>query len=155
VKNRQLIYVLIPSVLIIWGLIIMKVIRNIHHSQKQVIETSSISRGSELELINDSSSLILNYPDPFLRGINQMSSSSQERSNLQSATKTQINFPNTKYSGLVINYKSKHKLGLIKIENQDFLAEEGDFVAGEKILRLYNDSVIISFNKIKKTCLKN
>lgn len=133
----------------------MKIIRHIHHSQKPVFETSSISRGTEMKLINDSSSLILNYPDPFLRGNNQISSFSQESSKLQSATKPQINFPNTKYSGLVINSKSKHKLGLIKIENQDFLAEEGDFVAGEKILRLFNDSVIISFNKMKKTCRKN
>jgi hypothetical protein len=161
-KNRQLMYILIPSVLLIWGLIIFKIIKQIHHAQKPATELSPFLKVGEMKGVIDTSSLLLNYRDPFLHGVVRSSSSSQSyedfnsnNTNLTTAKKPPVNFPITKYSGLVINYKNRHKLGLIKIENKDFLAKEGELVAGERIIRLYTDSVIVSYNKTKKTFLRN
>jgi hypothetical protein len=160
-KNRQLIYILIPLVLIVWGLIIFKIFKQIRHSNNHASEVFSNLKNSDQVTEPDSFSLILHYRDPFLQGIVRPLSSSRSfgslinnNSNLTSI-KPQVNFPASKYSGLVINYKNKNKLGVIKIDNKDFLVKEGELIAGEKIIRLYNDSVIVRFRNIKKTILKN
>jgi hypothetical protein len=161
-KNKKLIYILIPLVLLIWGLIVFRIIKQINRSQKPAIDNTSYSKNNNQGPETDSSSLILHYRDPFLHGITRKISDSggsynlfSNNSNLTTVTKAPVNFPNTRYSGLVINSKNKLKLGLLKIENKDFLVQEGELVSGEKIIRLHADSVIISFKKIKKTFFRD
>jgi hypothetical protein len=160
-KNKKLIYILIPLVVVIWGLIVLRIVKQIHHSQKPDVENTSYSKGSLAHADNDSSPLILKYRDPFLNGITRKNSASKSvsilgnNSNLTTVPKPSINFPATRYSGLVINSKNKQKLGLLKIENKDFLVQEGDLVSGEKIIKLHSDSVIISFKKAKKTFFRD
>lgn len=161
-KNKKLIYFLIPLVLLIWGLIIFRIIKQIHHSQKPAIDNTSYSKNNNPGPDPDSSALILKYHDPFLHGITfkiydsgKSDNLFSNNSNLTTVTKAPVNFPNTRYSGFVINSKNKQKLGLLKIDNKDFLVQEGDVVSGEKIIRLHADSVIISFKKAKKTFLRD
>jgi hypothetical protein len=160
-KNKKLIYILIPLVVVIWGLIVFRIIKQIHHSQKPEIGNAIYSKGKLSITDNDSSKLILKYRDPFLNGMTRKNYASRSESifgnnsNLTTVPKPTINFPATKYSGLVTNSKNKHKLGLLKIDNKDFLVQEGDLVSGEKIIKLHADSVIISFKKAKKTFLKD
>lgn len=161
-KNKKLIYILIPLVLLIWGLIVIRIIKQIHHSQKPAMENASYSKNNNPGPVADSSALILKYRDPFLHGFIRKSSDSgrsdnlfSNNSNLTTVTKAPVSFPNTGYSGLVINSKNKQKLGLLKIDNKDFLVQEGDLVSGEKIIRLHADSVIISFKKTKKTFFRD
>lgn len=161
-KNKKIIYILIPLTLIIWGLIILKIIKHFSHITIPVTNLYTIPKSINKESSADSSTLILNYRDPFLSGTSLSFASSHNADNLISnnnnltmAPKPAMNFPNTRYSGLVINTKNKHKLGLLKIDNKDFLAREGEEVGGEKILKLYSDSVVISYKKSKKTFFKN
>jgi hypothetical protein len=161
-KTKKLIYILIPLVLLIWGLIVFRIIKQIRHSQKPHIENASYSKNHNPGPAADSSSLILKYRDPFLHGnIRKISDSWRSdnflsnNSNLSTVTKAPVSFPNTRYSGLVINSKNKQKLGLLKIDNKDFLVQEGDLVSGEKIIRIHSDSVIISFKKTKKTFFRD
>jgi hypothetical protein len=157
-KNRKLTYVLVPLVLFIWGLIIFKVNKHSHHPQKPSIVINSI-KNSNPGIETDSAAMILNYRDPFLGGIALSAQSREELLNqntsFSTSLKSVLNFPLTKYSGLVTNTKNKFKVGLIKIENKEFLATEGDLLGGEKIVRLFADSVVISFKKTKKTFPKN
>lgn len=161
-KNRKLIYILIPLVVVIWGLIVLRIIKQIHHSQTPEMESTAYSKINGSISEKDSSALILKYRDPFLNGITRKSSGAGQsgsvfgnNNNLTTVPKPVINFPDTRYSGLVVNSKNKHKLGLLKIDNKDFLVQEGDLVSGENIIKLHADSVIISFKKTRKTFFRN
>lgn len=161
-KNKQLIYILIPLVLIIWGLIIYKIINHVNHGKDNSMDTLPFTKVIRSSSNSDTLSLALYYRDPFLHGIIRPVSGSISSNDLLSnkgsltiATKATVNFPGTRYFGFVVNAKNKQKLGLLKIDNKDYLAKEGDLIGGEKIAKLYTDSVIIIFNKTKKTFFKN
>jgi type II secretory pathway component PulC len=136
--------------------------KQIRHSPLSTFENTSYSKNSIADQDVDTSSLILKYRDPFLNTVARKCSDSGQSGDLngsstahKSVTKVPVNFPDTKYSGLIVNSKNKQKLGIIKIGKKDFLAKEGEMIEGEKILKLYNDSVIISFNKAKKTFFRD
>jgi hypothetical protein len=162
-KNKQMIYVLLPLVLIIWGFIAFKIIRQVKHKQNPPQDNQAIQKASSMESVKDTFSLILEYRDPFLHGMLRPPSISStnpnnllsNKTNLSSETKPVVVVPNTKYFGLVTNSKNKQKLALIKINEKDYIAKEGEVVAEEKISKLFADSMIILYHKTKKTIPKN
>lgn len=161
-KNKKLMYVLIPLTLLIWGIIILKIFNQVHPDRNSYSQSTSVIQQVSNQSDRDTLSLLLNYRDPFLHGVVRSVTNTMPKENisngfgqLSTATHVAVNFPNTKYSGLVINSKSKSKVGLIRINEKDYLAKEGELIGGGKIIRLFADSVIISFNKTKKTFLRN
>jgi hypothetical protein len=161
-KNKKVTYILIPLTLLIWGLIIFRVIDNFKQPQNADFKSAVNKRDVNQYLSKDTTSLLLNYPDPFLhRNVQSGRSISTdegsingENVNLSVVTKAQVVFPLITYSGIIVNSKSKLKTGLVKIASKDYLVKEGETVDGEKILKLYPDSVIILYKANKKTILK-
>ena len=161
-KNKQLSYILIPLVLVIWGLIVYKIINQVNHGKDKSMGTLPFTKAVRSSSVSDTLSLVLYYRDPFLHGMIRPVSGSISSNDLLSnkgsltiATTATVNFPGTRYFGFVVNSKNKQKLGLFKIDNKDYLAKEGELIGGEKIAKLYTDSVIIICNKTKKTFFKN
>lgn len=101
--------------------------------------------------------LKLNYRDPFLgRNFQQQGQDNQAlavRTNLVTSA-SPIKIPLTVYSGLVINPKNKKKTGLLKIDQKDYLVREGETIEGERVLKLYKDSVILVKGKIRRSVKK-
>lgn len=160
-KNKKLIYILLPLVIAIWGLIILRFIKQAHPFHGKLVEKESALAIKGLIIDRDTSILILKYRDPFLSGVSRRNVDRvfsetifRNTENLTSVPKAIISIPDTKYYGLVVNPKSRNKLGLMKIDNKDFLVQEGDVISGERVLKLHPDSVIISFKRLRKTIIK-
>ena len=66
-------------------------------------------------------------------------------------TPTVSTWPKINYSGMIRNESSKVIVGMFSIDNNSYIAKNGETVNGIKILTIYGDSVRVEFNKEKKT----
>jgi hypothetical protein len=101
-KNKKLTYyVLIPAVLLIWGIIIYK----ISLKRDDFIESnipSNVSRNAKTPKENEGYQLISNYPDPFFHESFQIE---EESSDVQAVVKPKIEkkWPAIRFDGYILN----------------------------------------------------
>jgi len=162
-KNKRLTYILIPLVILVWGLIFYKIFNHTGGDNKTNVSTA-LQKLAKNDHVKDTFNVKANYRDPFLRGsvrsVIRQSGSGEMTSNRQGfskqkETKPEIRIPDLKYFGLIANSKNKQKIGLFRLNNKDLILKEADLYEEFKISRLYNDSVQIAYKKIKKTFKKN
>lgn len=159
-KNRKIIFFLVPLVLLIWGVIISRIVSQVRNRNWFVDQIADTKVKAENQTDWDTLVLMLDYPDPFLgRSFHQESNNNDNqpreiKTTLVSSTNSPT-LPLINYSGLVINPKNKKKTGLIRIDQKDHLVKEGESIEGEKVLKLYQDSVILVRGKIRRTLKRN
>jgi hypothetical protein len=155
-KNKKLIYILLPLVLLIWGIIFYKIFTRIDISNN---DQASFFKPEKSDTIakKDTFILIADYRDPFLDQpgfVNYKSEKENEELKLRterSMPPPAIQFPDIKYNGLIINAKNKNKIGLFMLNNKYYILKEGETKEEVLITKLFKDSVFIQFEKHKKT----
>ena len=162
-KNKRLIYILAPLVLLIWGLIFYKIFTHFGDDQNKTMVNPDQTNTNKKQLPRDTFTIIANYRDPFLgrndhpviqtdRGDHVMSNQgglTQKRPPVPEI------IPEIKYCGLIANPRNKRKIGLLQMSNKELLVKEGDTYNELKIFKLFSDSVKIMYSKTKKTIKKN
>jgi len=161
-KNKRLIYILAPLVLLIWGLIFYKIFTHFGDDQNKTMVNPDQTNTNKKQLPRDTFTIIANYRDPFLGRNNQPALHSSQDHILNNQTGLSRKptpapeiIPEIKYCGIIANPKNKRKVGLLRMNNKELLVKEGDSYNELKIIRLFNDSVKIMYNKTKKTFKKN
>jgi hypothetical protein len=168
-KGKKTTYLLLIAVLAVWGTIIYRIIE---HRKPDIVPeyTYSVNSGSE-ELFSDDDvyKLKLNYTDPFLKGNYSTTSQSKETAKAvnnqnnfrrrvlpqnSSVINEKVNWPEIKYSGLIINNNSSSQIGLLVIDNESFIMQSGDEQKEVKLEKLYPDSVSVKFGEELKTIVK-
>lgn len=162
-KNKRLIYILAPLALLIWGLIFYKIFTHFGGDQKDSMSNRDHPNTGQKETPRDTFIILANYRDPFfgrndrpyLQGnrtdhvLNNQTGFSKKNNPLPEI------IPEIKYCGIIANTKNKRRVGLMRMNNKDLLLKEGDSYNELKIVRLFNDSVKIIYNrKTKKTIKK-
>lgn len=161
IKNKKLLYLLLPLVLCIWGFIGYKIYYNINNKPVYEINGNALLVSKDNKSKIDTFTIKNNYRDPFLNGaISSTSLQLQEEqegfndragfSNIQLVV-----FPDLKYFGIITNTLKKQKVALVRIQGKDNIVREGDLKDNILIYRMYNDSLIIKLKKNKKTIFKN
>jgi hypothetical protein len=156
-KNKKLVYILLPLVAVIWGVIFYKIYNQIANSDKNMATGMPLNIEKDADSLSDTFQLILNYRDPFLSYSfqHQMAktypNSLQRGFTKQATQNTEFQWPNFIYGGMIVNRQNKSKTGLLIYNNQSLLVKEGDINQGYKIIKLYNDSALIGYNKLRKT----
>ena len=142
-KNKKVIYVLIPLVIFVWGFIGYRIFALLkqkdtssfqHHMEKLQLQ--------EKEII-DTFYLIADYPDPFLKsntGYRTNKTSKYRNSQKKNQKKRDIRWPNIEYKGLIKNQKTEKTVINIKINNKNMLMSEGDEMEQVRLLKVFNDS---------------
>lgn len=155
-KNKKLTYILVPLVILIWGLIVYKVISGIKEDGPLDKVYQTLALDNRKETI-DTFVLKTNYEDPFLkeknhyRGHTAINQPKNKQQSVPNASVIPINYE-VQYFGIISNLKNKNKLGLIKIQGKDFLIKEGDLSLNNlKIYKIYKDSVIVISKNFKHT----
>ena len=114
-KNKKMLYILIPIVLLVWGVIIYKIAApgsvgdNITGLQNNQFATTST-----IENLNDTFSIHPNYRDPFLGKEAKKSILSENKvsnvvavSNvIEKTVRSSISWPSIVYEGLIKNQKN-------------------------------------------------
>lgn len=158
-KNKKLLYILVPLSLIIWGLIFYRIFTGLKNTDIPDTTRPAFKARQETPL-KDSFTLVANYRDPFLGGNvivakPQTTSSSVGKRQFISTTTTPPPLPDVQYFGIISNAGNRNKVGLIKIQGRDFLLKEGETAEPHiKIIKFYKDSVILTSQSYKHTVKK-
>jgi hypothetical protein len=157
-KSKKNIYILLPIVLIIWGMLIYQFFS---YTSPEVIEVQE-----ELPLFvkidykePDTTALDINHRDPFtgkLENTNRNASSSNVKDANQ--PKTQIlSTPEVQtqieYKGIVSDVANKKKVFMVIIDNQTFLMKQGEKENEVELINGNRESITIKHKGKKKNIL--
>lgn len=137
-KNKKNIYVLLPIVLLIWGIVLFQLFS---------FTTSDTITGSKSEeftvkplkiAVRDTFGINVNYRDPFLGKMYAPGSAVKIKSSNTGIKKTkkevEIVWPVIKYKGLISDTKEKTKVFVLIISGQNHFMKIGD-TANEVLLK--------------------
>ena len=149
-KNKKLLYILIPSVIILWGVIIYKVLSRTAY--EDTIMSGTRSGNSFATAAADTFFTIkADYPDPFLKKyVPQSTASNTEQSGETRRQVTAaplpkpVNWPEITYAGKIENNSSKTGTYLISVNRQNYLMGINDETAGITLAKAWDDSVVVS-----------
>jgi hypothetical protein len=161
-KNKKLTYLLICSVLAVWGIIVYRVFARSAGDQKEY-ESSPAQKAPEEPLddyeLKDNFTLNLNYRDPF----SGTGSTETEQTappdflteqipvfNNLPASPPPIDWSFIRYAGRVVNPASRKTITLLIINSLETMIGEGEQIRGVKLIKNYRDSVKVSFQGKEK-----
>jgi hypothetical protein len=127
-KSKKSIYVLLPLVLFIWGLLIYQFFSySSAESNFSEIQPSIDFKPSELTKV-DTFSFDVNYRDPFLGKMYKDFKKEKSVELKKTNSKPVVNFvwPDIKYKGIVSDMKDTKRVFLITINGKNFLMKAGE-----------------------------
>ncbi|MBA7543585.1 hypothetical protein ES705_35916 [subsurface metagenome] len=158
-KNRKLLYILIPASVIIWGAIAINIINNLRRSTDYKQENYLPFSESSSDSVEEGYTLIADYPDPFRPqytsspvSIAQKNEKTQVRNTRTDRRnpiqRRRIVWPNIEYLGVIIN--EDQRVALLKIDNSNTIMQAGDVSRQIKLKKMYNDSVQLIYQGEEK-----
>lgn len=163
-KNKQLTYVLLPAVLIIWLVVGHRFYNALKGDEHQVNQTVRPTVVSEEEAI-DIYQLQLNYADPFLKQEPQQPPRSVLNATLahslpvsspspSASTRKPINWNALAYLGMIKNNETTHRVGIITVNGVRRLVKKNDRVAPFVIEDIRKDSIRVRSGQATKYILR-
>ncbi len=166
-KNKKVTYILLPLALFIWGIIIYKIFfyKDTQENNVFVPRVGNVKEQSRLKL--DTFALQLNYQDPFLKNVGRTATVYNRGENNQSAVKKTkepakpakkevetVVFPALKYEGIVKHISQGKALVIVNVDGKSTFVQTGETFNNIKLVEVYNDSIIVSYEKQNKTIRK-
>jgi hypothetical protein len=160
-KNKKIIYILLPAALIIWGLIIAKIIIRVKQPGKECKVSNTAIQSEPGIQQSDTITLIANYRDPFLSSFNKQyepvrkTEIPQERAFKPKREPVRnIQWPEIIYNGTITNNRNDQNTALVRMEQQDLLIHKGDFIKGITFTEVYTDSLKVKYQNELKTIIR-
>jgi len=140
-KNRKLLYILVPAVFIIWGIILYRIFSWLGNDKREYSGSVSVLKSSHLPTTPDTFSLRLNYPDPF--GFHSLA----DRKINSSGGKIirEKKWPPISFYGTVSDGKKKKIFASLRISGNDMVLKPGDTCNGIKLLKVKGDKILIGY----------
>jgi hypothetical protein len=176
-KNQRLLYVLLPAVLVIWGLIFQRIWAAVDGTSDETRRPEPPLRAVTNGPTRQLPKLLLNYADPFrparttspavVAGGSRVVSSffASERAvsakglNLPVAQPpvavVPVQWPVLKYLGSITNARLNTCVALLTLENGEAMIKAGDSYHNVKVVRIFRDSVQVLFQGQRKTLVKS
>jgi hypothetical protein len=157
-KNKKMLYILIPGTLIVWGLIILRIVNNMHSTTDTATKQNVILVPSE-EIVIDTFSINPTYRDPFLGKTVQHHSPGDGGNAVAAkpviprqpaAITVPTPWPAITYNGIIKNQISNKEMVLLEINGQGYTMKVGETVNGVVLVKAFRDSVELLFSKEKK-----
>lgn len=152
-KNKKAIYVLLPLVIAIWGMISYRIYSAVNSSSESREEVFFQAGFTPPKALVDTFSLIANYRDPFLGKTIVETESEKPKSPVIKKEKPKpeaIVWPAIVYKGMIKNQKSNKQLCLVSIAGQDNMMKEGDVATEVELKKITKDSIEVIFKKQSK-----
>lgn len=144
-KNKKNIYILLPVVLLIWGLVIYRFF-SFTAPEIQAVETSNQLEVKPLAIPQrDTLSIDVNYRDPFLGKMYMPLSNASKVIKRKSTPQEPIAWPQILYKGIVSDKSNKRKVFMVVINGKSYLMKEKE-TKQEMTLKSGNrESIIIKY----------
>ncbi|OFX68958.1 MAG: hypothetical protein A2X12_05485 [Bacteroidetes bacterium GWE2_29_8] len=154
-KNKKLVYILIPLTILIWGIVIFKILKVSNNDEVFLVKKNKVNKVNLGHLLSYNDSVLIgNYRDPFLGTFPaKQSTSEKEKPNIIKKTEPKIEpiFPKIVYLGSIKNKFSNNEYAILKINGRENVMGIGKSESAIQVSKIYNDSVVISFNNISRT----
>lgn len=152
-KNKKLLYILIPLVLLVWGAIIYRIFNVVKVSDSNEVQRSTFYGNESNQNQIDTFSIQPNYRDPFLGGRAKKSILSENKGSnvvanpivVKKITPSSTIWPNLIYGGLIKNQKSNKELALVQINGQANIMKIGDVQGEIELTKIFRDSIEVKF----------
>lgn len=158
-KGRFMQYLLLFLVLIIWGIVIFKILKQNKKEEFVNPGNKNTSIDSNQSLI-DSFSISILKTDAFVEVIgdeleNNLEESSSDYLSNAPILPLPVIWPSAHYFGIISSSKNKEqKIALLRLENSDVFLKKGDEIKGLKVINVYQDSIVLQFKTSYKTLKK-
>jgi hypothetical protein len=155
-KNRKMLYILVPAVILIWGAVAYSIFNHMHSSDSNFEQQNAPVSFKTTDTDSIKYQLLANYRDPFNAGIRNTKYDEigeQEKMSRSQNIGQPVAWPQIEYQGLISH--NKKWVALIKINNSNLLMKEGDEKMDIKLIKMYNDSVLLKFQKNNKVFAKS
>ena len=154
-KNKKQVFFLLPTVALVWGLIIYKVINGASSDHTAYKSVNKVAASTNPVVSTDKSyTLVLNYDDPFGKVSKPRTKKSVQptakpiKKKVVKAETPEIDLSKFIYQGMVQNAGSKQKIALVLVNNQMKMVKKGDLIDEEcKVVEIRKDAIQIKLNK--------
>lgn len=148
-------FFLLASVVVIWGFIILKIIKNIQPGKAPHPESNFEKLIDTNNLSNDTFELIADYPDPFTEKIevadsdfvkstkNNTSSGLEKNGDILKSKRQSL--PSIFYYGIVSNVDRKKFAALISIDGDSMVLRPGQTKGQLKLLEIKKTKIIVLY----------
>lgn len=158
-KNKKNIYILLPLVLGIWGLLIYNFFSYLN-PEEIVLPEDNFQISDEIKYTEpDTTTIDINHRDPFTGKMSSQNSEANERKVTNtSSVKSNSDEPkieetiNIQYKGIVSDVTDKVKVFMVIINGKTFLMKQGDKELDVKLIKGNRESIVIS-NKGKQNTI--
>ena len=143
-KNKKNIYILLPVVILVWGLLIYKIVAATkpNATTQELVATAQFNP-LQLEA-TESFTINANYRDPFL-GIVKKKKKIKPKTKKVTTKKITVPFPNIIYKGVVSPKGKNQQVYLISINGQQFFFKKNNINQKVKLMRGNNKEVVLKF----------
>jgi hypothetical protein len=157
-KNKKLLYILIPCTLLLWGMIVYKIVSVVSSDNASAVKNEAYTSITPNNVISDTFSLHPSYRDPFLGNIHRDISFKHKviakQTTIPTFTKYVRPFPQIIYSGIIKNAKSNKQLVMVQINGQSHIMKIGDIIGAVELTKVFRDSIGVEFENEMRFILK-
>jgi len=140
-KNKKNIYILLPVVIVLWGLVIYRFFSYAAPRPTENPQAVSFSLKPVTVQQRDTVALDVNYRDPFLGKMYSREMPKKASSKRKITVKEPVQWPQVIYKGIVSDTKNKMKVFMLIINGQTHLVKEKETV-GDIFLKSGNRHTI-------------
>lgn len=154
---------MVPLVLLVWGVVFSQLFSYFYSDPILSVQKADQVINID-EIKEDTFSIVASYRDPFL-GRKRKSyrnnipqDSGQQTANRGTGVKKSIPaekpWPLISYNGMIKNNNSDRKVGIVKIDEKEYLVKSGDVIGAVSFLAIEKQSIKVRFQKETKTITK-
>ena len=151
-KNKKNIYILVPAVLLVWGILGYRIFSTIKPTinTQQTITAIMLFKTTTLEE-NTQFTINTNYRDPFLGKLPKKQAIKSKKVQKPIVKTPKIPFPTITYKGLVSGKKNKSQVFLISINGQQYFFKKSTSHSLVKLIRGTTKEVTLIFQEQQQT----
>ena len=149
-KNKKSIYILLPVVLFIWGMVIYRFFSYENPEISEAANYNTINLKPSEPVVPDTFSIDVSYRDPFL-GKNYLPARQAGAIKKKTQKGPELLWPQVLYKGLVTDKKDKRKVFMVVINGHTYLLNEKDTEQGITIKRGNRHAITVSYQGNTKT----
>jgi hypothetical protein len=154
-KNKNLNYLLLSVVALVWGLIIYKLFIYLTFKEEEevVMPPPPLKKSSadDYAVVRDTTTLVLHYRDPFSPGRTDKDQAKQpviSATNSPNAARTpvapKLSWDFIQYEGFVKGPNARQTIALVRINGKSLMLSEGEEAEHVRLLKNLRDSVKVS-----------
>ena len=158
-NNKKAIWILLPAVLGLWGIIAFRVSKAIGDDEKTLTVATATVPVAQSKVDSFDYELSLNYEDPFLKGrtpvvqktVPKLKSTPKKPEVKKTVKPIPLLWPDIKYHGLIGSEKGGSTV-ILNVGGESWFMSVGELKNELKLLKVHEDSVVVEFQgKEKRT----